>query len=500
MPKSKPKNMQKITINIGGEGLRHATHMGREIIIAPSVLLVEGVLNGSHGPLYYPWQEIENSIKLWDDQPLVVYHPEPGRTAKDPDVLDTHCIGRTYNSKADKPKARTECWFDVERTKNVDMRVYELLEDGKSIEASTGLYTENEDAEEGAVFNGREYKAIARNYHPDHFAVLPDQVGACSLADGGGILVNSIREGKPLDRLALASLMGLAGLRPPIFNEKSYQEITSDLYQLLQAKYGYCCYIEAVFDDWFVYCRGYDCQKEMYRLSYSASDKEVTIGDSPTEVYRDVRYLKANNEVLLTITNVKEIEMPKKTKKENVDHLIANGGYEESDRKQLETFSDEKLGKLVAKVTANTPEPIPPATPPTTPPTQPAPTTPPTTPQMTKDSPEPTVNKIKLEDIMTPEEKAVYNHGLAALNAERENLILTIKANPHNKFSEAWLRTQSPEFLKNLAASIPPPVRESMYVGAPSFNIAQVENGHGFDEKVQAEELKFDNPLARRAS
>lgn len=33
--------------------------------------------------------------------------------------------------------------------------------------------------------------AVARNHRPDHLAILPDQVGACSLADGAGLIRNA---------------------------------------------------------------------------------------------------------------------------------------------------------------------------------------------------------------------------------------------------------------------------------------------------------------------
>lgn len=64
----------------------------------------------------------------------------------------------------------------------------DALEAGRPMELSTGLFTQNEPAPAGATFNGRPYDYVARNYRPDHLAVLPDQIGACSLADGCGVL------------------------------------------------------------------------------------------------------------------------------------------------------------------------------------------------------------------------------------------------------------------------------------------------------------------------
>ena len=54
------------------------------------------------------------------------------------------------------------------------------------MEVSTGLFTENVQA--NGVFGGKAYHAIATNYRPDHLAILPDQIGACSIEDGAGLL------------------------------------------------------------------------------------------------------------------------------------------------------------------------------------------------------------------------------------------------------------------------------------------------------------------------
>ena len=42
-------------------------------------------------------------------------------------------------------------------------------------------------------WNGKAYVGIARNYRPDHLAILPDMKGACSIADGAGLCRNHER-------------------------------------------------------------------------------------------------------------------------------------------------------------------------------------------------------------------------------------------------------------------------------------------------------------------
>jgi hypothetical protein len=74
----------------------------------------------------------------------------------------------------------------------VDYRVLKSLEKNESIELSTGLSTDTEPSQ--GVHNGVAYSGIAKNYRPDHLAILPDMVGACSIKDGCGVLVNEGQE------------------------------------------------------------------------------------------------------------------------------------------------------------------------------------------------------------------------------------------------------------------------------------------------------------------
>lgn len=185
--------LETLVANLVGR-VRHVTKGGREYLVAPLTLIVPGVLNGSKGALYYPPEHVKRSAAAWNGTPLVVYHPTgpygEHLSAGDPGVLDRQGVGFLQASSFDG-KLRSEGWFDAERTKQVDPRVYQSLVQGKPIELSTGLFTDNEEAASGSVDpKGRPYTHIAKGYKPDHLAVLPDQVGACSINDGCGVLVN----------------------------------------------------------------------------------------------------------------------------------------------------------------------------------------------------------------------------------------------------------------------------------------------------------------------
>jgi len=189
--------ISRLTVNFSGK-VRRATWNGKSYLVAPMVLINPGVLNGSKGPLLYPPDEIVKNYQQWNGVPIVVYHPHRlGQpvSATEPGILDRQGVGVVRNATSNG-KLRAEGWFDEIKTKKVNPGVYNRLINHQTIELSTGLFTDNE--ESSGTFNGRQYVAIARNYRADHLAVLPDQIGACSVKDGCGVLVNKENKGNKM--------------------------------------------------------------------------------------------------------------------------------------------------------------------------------------------------------------------------------------------------------------------------------------------------------------
>ncbi len=159
--------------------------------MAPVTMIVPGVLPGSKGPLYYPQDEIKRNFKSWEGVPLVVGHPVRNGSpvsASEPDAVH---VGVVRNVSANG-KLKGEAWVDIERLATVNKNLADSLQRGHKIEVSTGLFTDNEPAPPGSNYNGRAFTHIARNYRPDHLAILPNQQGACSVNDGCGLNVNKL--------------------------------------------------------------------------------------------------------------------------------------------------------------------------------------------------------------------------------------------------------------------------------------------------------------------
>lgn len=314
--------MELITANLSGKSRRDRLQ-GREYLVVPLSLLVPGVLNGSQGPLYYPPEEVSKNPGAWNGVPILVDHPSlRGQpvSARDPDVLNRQWIGYVFRSKA-KGKLTAEGWFDREAVERVDNRVMQLLESGQQIELSTGLLTDNERVEEGTVTeDGKPYSAIARNYRPDHLAILPDQIGACSVDDGCGVNVN-------VEGLSHDDLQSLLGT-------KLAEKLGSPSEDL---------WISEVFDDYFIYRQ----DKKLFRLGYASNKDEVVLSDQqPVEVKRVTTFEPVTN----TKGDDGMSDLTKEARKKIVEDLIANSCcWDEADREVLNGLDDGKLGQLKAQ-------------------------------------------------------------------------------------------------------------------------------------------------------
>lgn len=284
-----------------GNHVRFETFDGREYLVAPVVMLTVGVHNGSNGPILYTRDELSKTPEAWNMKPLVVYHPTRngvGISACTPEVIQTQGVGLIMNARFDG-KLRAEAWFDLEKTRRVDDRIVEALEEGKMMEVSTGLFTDNEKTE--GVFNGageeEKYVAIARNFRPDHLAILPDQIGACSIKDGAGLLQT---------------------------NALSHSDLHSQLHSLIRSKYGPDAWVVDVFDRWFVF----SYEGKLWRLMFTKRNDLASISDNekepviPQTVYRTVEgKLVANSYPTSTSVVVRhDFSVTSNTEKEPMDN------------------------------------------------------------------------------------------------------------------------------------------------------------------------------------
>lgn len=159
---------------------------GREYLVAPVVAVVEGVLNDR----LVTMAELGKSLSAWDGVPLVIDHP-----TRDGVHISANEAGVPHYGFLTAPsvngKFKAEAWWDVallQTAGEAGETIIHNLENGHTMEGSTA-YFQDEEAKPG-VFKGVAYNAIARNIQPDHYAVLLNDVGACSIRQGCGICAN----------------------------------------------------------------------------------------------------------------------------------------------------------------------------------------------------------------------------------------------------------------------------------------------------------------------
>lgn len=348
----KPKmTLQHVTFNLKGVQVRHDTMEGREYLVVPMVMMTEGVHNGSNGPLYYPAEEFEKTPAAWNHKPIVVYHPEingQGVSACDPIILTAQKVGVIMNTEWDG-KLKAEAWLEESRIAAVDDRISQAIENGQMMELSTGLFTDNEITE--GEWNGEEYSYIARNYRPDHLALLPDRKGACSIADGAGFL--RLNERIKDDPKKFNELLEL------VRNDLSHNEVNRQLYVYLDDQFGRnnytengeYHYIDEVYGSYFIYNRN----GKLFLLNYSTSKNKVTVSGDPESVTRVTSYRKADGSLVGNAASL-QLKDTAMDKKAFVDAMIANAdsAWNETDRDFLMTKDEKDLQRLAGvKTTAD---------------------------------------------------------------------------------------------------------------------------------------------------
>lgn len=461
---------------------RYETLEGKQYLVVPCVMLTEGVHEGSAGPLYYPAAELAKIPDVWNSKPVVVYHPElngQGISACDPDVFKTRKIGMLFNTKWEDGKLKTECWIDEAKANEVDERVMEAIQNGQMMEVSTGLFTDNEYVE--GEWNGETYTAIARNYRPDHLAILPDLVGACSIDDGGGLLRNmkiSI-ESDEIDEEQIKRLIDNF-----LKNELSHSDIRDKLNDKIRGNGNMDKWVIDIYDDFFIYEEG----DKQYYQEYSIKDDEVKLLGLRKEAEKITQYqlsdgtmvgnnVKVEKPILSNnlSTNKKEKQMDRE---KVVDGLIGNekSPWTEEDREMLMGLSDEKFAVVANQEDEKKDEPK--KDEPKDEPKKDEPVADDKTADEDETASEdaPTGNMTVEQYIANaPKEIAeVLNSSLAAQKAQKAELIKKITANKRNPFTAEYLQTKKLEELQGIAqlADVPTPTDNEP---APPIFIGQGE-------------------------
>mgnify|MGYP007071579546 CR=1 FL=1 len=336
-------------------------HQEKAHLVVPVVMMVEGVHNGSQGPLLHEISELGKFPESWNGRPVVIYHPEDEDgnpiSANSPEVVDKITVGRVYNTEVDGKKLKAEVWFDEDKLNTVSPETLAAVNDMKEMEVSLGMFTENE--METGTYNDEEYVGIAHNHRPDHLAILPDQVGACSCKDGCGLGANKKDEDMKVEEMVKS--LSTKGFSINVIgnqSEQGYQEKMQMVYSKLRTletdkKY---CYLEEMYDDSLVYSQSGEGSSKMYKQTYKIESGKIEFVGEPIEVHKKVEYVVnsglTRTEFSINNKNKEDKKMPKNECPkclEKINAVIANkqSGFVEADREWLETLSETALDKTI---------------------------------------------------------------------------------------------------------------------------------------------------------
>jgi hypothetical protein len=345
---------------------------GVEHIVVPVVMMVEGVHSGSHGPILHRADELGRYPESWDGIPVTIGHPiVDGQyvSANSPAVLQDWAVGRIFNTQIADSALKAEAWLDEVALQRISDDTLERINNGEVIEVSIGIFSDEEMT--SGVWNNERYTAIARNHRPNHLALLPDEVGACSIADGCGIRVNkqektkkvaqkqiSINKENQTEVLKELNRMGFS------VNELGFSEIREKIGQAIYGLDGGGLdhYIEEVYADSFVYTqynhRVDPRQRKLYKQSYKIDESgEVNFSGEPVHVKREVSYTAVpmvNGRVKVERVIKKNKSMCTDCVKKLADNLINNKvtAWSEDDREYLESQTEEVLEKMTPPAAA----------------------------------------------------------------------------------------------------------------------------------------------------
>lgn len=424
---------------------------GREHIVVPMVILTEGVHNGSSGPLYYGKDELGKTPESWNHKPVVVYHPTmngQGISACDPAVINTRKVGVMMNTKLDGNRLVSEAWIEKSRADAVDSRIMNAIDRKEMMELSTGVFVDAET--KPGVWGSESYVGIARNFRPDHLALLPDQIGACSIADGAGFLRNSRHQDQQGSATVLSFLKSIFRKAGVTVNEMSFSNIRESLCDALRARFapkaasesmmGPGLWVEDVYSNFVVY----EFDSKLYRLGYTTTQTGIALSeDAPVEVVRVTEYRTVTG-AFVGNTNPSQPQQ-NMNKKELISKIVANSKvWKESD---LVNMSEDQLKALLPAETAT---PAAAAAPVATPAAAPA-------------AAAPTANTTPAPKAVTLDEyvnaapapvQEVLRNAIALTNANREAAIATITAN--SDFTKEELAGKSLAELEKLAKLVTP--------------------------------------------
>jgi 2'-5' RNA ligase len=199
-------NTVQLTTNATAGTVREVTRKGTRYLVAPTVALRSGVLNGE----FVPADEVAKYADAWNGRPVPLGHPKQDGQAISANSMDLwdETPAMFWGATVDGDALKGEFWVDIAKAEKLGGQATLLLQrlrNNEAIDVSTGYFRDLVD--QPGTHDGKAYTGIARNLRPDHIAILLNETGACSWADGCG--VPRINEAKAAENASQSFLSAL---------------------------------------------------------------------------------------------------------------------------------------------------------------------------------------------------------------------------------------------------------------------------------------------------
>jgi len=289
---------------------------GADHYVFPAVIAKTGVMNN----VFYSADVLNNTHDLWNGVKVTLRHPQfngNNTSINSADISGKFSIGEIYNVKFEDDKLKGDIYINEASIEDKQASyLLDWLNEGKNIDVSTGLDKVSLTNQEGE-HDGKKYNAILNSFKADHVAILPDEKGACSAADGCGTLFNS---------------------------DISYSDIISMLYTAMG---DVDAHIEDIFDGYFII----NDQDVLYKQDYAMLDDKISLGNKQMVVKR-TDYIAANKEdgCECHINNGEGGFLPMKDK---LIQFLSNAeltSISEEDKKAFNSMSDAVIDALIGKI------------------------------------------------------------------------------------------------------------------------------------------------------
>jgi hypothetical protein len=460
---------------------------GEAYIVYPVIMMTEGVHAGSGGPTLYTSQELAEYHWTWNGMPVSINHPQDDNgspiSCNDPQVYNTQVVGKIFNTVFEDNKLKAEAWLEETVLNALGADVIKALESGNNLEVSTGLFCDAQEV--SGDWNGETYNAVATNIRPDHLALLPGGVGACSWKDGCGIRAN---KGDGMEKESLKYFQ----LNEDTIKFKFLDNMDIDYTQLIDSAYGlvdsmdddqYSYYLRKMYPDFMVYTvrprRGNSTGAKTYKRNYTVDNAgKVSFNGDPVEVVIKESIETVNNKVKKQTQN-KEEGMAKTMQEccpKKVDELIKNNeNFTDDDREVLLAMTEDAFAMVINKAKPIEKEKV--------------------NDQKPEKKPETNKETKKTEEKETEEKKMTFDELLANADPEvaesirnghrifqerKNELVQRIFAHESNQFTEDELKVFSYDHLEKLASFIPEK-KGANYVGNAGVHVPVDHGDDGSD-------------------